>query len=108
MDSENIKFKTQTDRRFGFIILLFRLAGIPFRKKKMSIIYTIYMRMMIICASITYLGMVIDVYAHWDDLGRAMVTMPMLNPITNDMLIYTYCRYVTTLTIFVTATQAFV
>jgi len=106
MDSENIKLKTQTDRRFGSIILLFRLAGIPFHKKKMSIIYAIYMRTVIICAITTYLGMFIDVYVHWDELGRAMTTMRVLIPVTNIMWLYTYCRYVTTLTIFVTAKQA--
>ena len=108
MDSEKIILKTQTDRRFGSIISLFRFSGIPFHKKKMSIIYAIYMRTLIICASTTYLGMFFDVYAHWDDLGRAMTTMRSLIPITNFMWIYTYCRYVTTLTIFVTATQTFV
>jgi hypothetical protein len=107
MDSENIKLKSLTDRRFGSIILLFRLAGIPYHIKKMSIIYAVYMRTMIICASTTYLGMFIDVYAHGDDLGRAMTTMRTLIPITNFMWIYTYCRYVTTLTTFITATQKF-
>jgi len=97
MDSENTKFKTLTERRFGSIISLFRLAGIPFHKKKMSIIYAIYMRTVIICASTTYLGMLFDAYVHWNDLGRAMTTMRVLIPVTNVMWIYTYCRYVRTL-----------
>jgi len=46
-----------SDRLFGFIILLYRLAGIPFHIKKISIIYAIYMRTVIICASMSYLGM---------------------------------------------------
>ena len=108
MDSENITLKTLTDTRFGSIIFLFRLAGIPFRIKKMSVIYAIYMRTVIICASATYLGMFVDVYVHWDDLGRAMTTMRMLIPVTNIMWIYTYCRYVRILTITVTATDVFV
>ena len=108
MYSENIKIETLKDRRFGSIILLFRLAGIPFHIDKMSIIYAIYMRTVIICASITYLGMFVDVYVHRDDLGRAMTTMRALIPVTNIMWIYTYCRYVTSMIIFVIATQAFV
>jgi len=97
MHGENIKLKTLTDKRFGSIILLFRLAGIPFHKKKISIIYAIYMRTVIICASTTYLALLVDVYVHWNDLGRAMTTMRVLIPVTNVMWIYTYCRYVRTL-----------
>ena len=103
MYSENIKLKTLTDRRFGSIILLFRLGGIPFRIQKMSVIYAIYMRTVIICASATCLGMFVDVYVHWDELGHAMTTMRVLLPVTNVMWIYTYCRYVRILTINVTA-----
>jgi hypothetical protein len=95
----------ESDRRFGFIILLFRLAGIPFHIKKMSIIYAIYMRTVIICASTSYLGMFVDVYAHRDDLGHVMTTMRVLLPVTNIMWLYTYCRYVRTLTITVTVKQ---
>jgi hypothetical protein len=93
MDSEDIKLKTLTERRFGSIILLFRLAGIPFHIRNMSIIYAIYMRTVTVCASITYLGMFVDVYVHRDDLGRAMTTVRVLIPVTNIMWLYTYCRY---------------
>jgi hypothetical protein len=92
MDSENKKLKSMTDRRFGSIIILFRLAGIPFHINKMSIIYALYAITVIICASTTYLGMLSDVYVHWNDLGRAMTTMRVLIPVTNFMCIYTYCR----------------
>jgi hypothetical protein len=95
----------ESDRRFGFIIFLFRLAGIPFHIKKISIIYATYMRTVIICASLSYLGMFVDVYIHRDDLGRAMTTMRVLIPVTNVMWLYTYCRYVRTLIITVTVKQ---
>ena len=82
----------ESDRRFGFIILLFRLGGIPLHIKKMSIICNIYTRMLIICASTSYLGMFFDVYVHRDDFGRAMKTMRALLPVTDVMWIYTYVR----------------
>jgi len=78
--------------RFGVIILLFRLAGIPFHIKKMSFIYAIYMKTVIVCASTSYLGMFFDVYVHRDNLGRTMTTMRVLIPVTNIMWLYTYCR----------------
>jgi hypothetical protein len=94
MKRENIKLKSLMDRRFGSIILLLRLARIPFHKKKMSIIYATYMRTVIFSGVTTYLGMVIDVYVHRDDLERAMTTMLILIPLTNIVWLYTYCRYV--------------
>jgi hypothetical protein len=82
----------ESDRRFGFIILLFKLAGIPFHIKKMSIIYAIYMTTVIICASTSYLGMFFDVYVHRDDLARTVTNLRVLIPVTNIMWLYTYCR----------------
>jgi len=52
------------------------------------------MRMVVICASTSYLGVFVDVYVHSDDLGRAMTTMRVLIPLTNIMWLYTYCRWV--------------
>jgi hypothetical protein len=92
MESGDIKLKNLTDRRFGYIILLFRLAGIPFHIKKMSITYTIYMMTVIICASTSYLGMFVDVYVHRYNLRRAMSTMRVFIPVTNIMWLYTFCR----------------
>jgi hypothetical protein len=99
MNSENIKLKTLTDRRFGSIILLLRLAGIPLHVKEMSVIYAIYMRTVFICFSTSYLVMFFDVYVHSDDLGRAMTTVRVLIPWTNIMCLFTYCKYVITLII---------
>jgi len=95
----------ESERLFGFIILLLRLGGIPFHIKKMSIIYDIYMRTLIICASTSYLGMFFDVYVHRDDLARAMKTMRTLLPVTDVMWLYTYVRYVRTLTVTVTVSK---
>jgi len=82
----------ETERRFGSIIFLFRLAGIPFHVKKISFIYAIYMRTVIIFSSTTYLGIFFDVYVHWDDLGHSVTTMRVLIPVTNCMWLYIYCR----------------
>jgi hypothetical protein len=78
--------------RFGLVIFLFRIVGIPLKTKKMSTIYAIYMITVFISASTTYLGMFVDVYIHWEDLGFAMTTMRALIGITNSMWIFVYCR----------------
>ena len=100
-----MKIKNLSESRFGLVISLFRLGGIPLKMKEISTIYVIYMDILIICGCTSYLGMFVDVYIHRDELGRAMTTMRVLIPVTNIMWLYTYCRYVTTLTITVTATQ---
>jgi hypothetical protein len=92
MDSEEPKVKGLLESRFFSNIFLFRLAGIPFKMKKVSTIYSVYMRTVIICFCTTYLGMFVDVYVHRDDLGHAMTTVRVLIPITNIMLTFLYCR----------------
>jgi len=91
MNRKETKLKGLSGSRFGSTILL-RIAGIPFQMKKISTIYAIYMRTVIICTSTTYLGMFGDVYVHRDDLGRAMTTVRALIPFTNIMWIFSYCR----------------
>jgi hypothetical protein len=92
MDSEEPKIKGMPESRFGSNIFLFRLAGIPFKVEKISTIYAVYMRTMIICGCSTYVGMFADVYVHRDDLGHAMSTVRVLFPFTNSIWIYLYCR----------------
>ena len=81
-----------SDNRFGSMIFLLRMAAIPFKVKKISTIYNIYMKTAIICSCSTLIGMLVDVYIHTDDLGRAMTTMRVLLPFTNVMWIFSYCR----------------
>jgi hypothetical protein len=92
MNRENSKLKGLSEIRFGSTIFLLRMAGIPFQMQKVSTLYAIYMRTVIICSSTTYLGMLVHVYLHWDDLGLAMTTMRVLIPFTNMMWIFSYCR----------------
>ena len=92
MNSEKLKIKGLSESRFGSMIFLLRMAGIPFQMKKVSKFYAIYMETVIICFSTTYLGCFADVYMHWDDLGLAMTTMRVLIPFTNMMWIFSYCR----------------
>jgi hypothetical protein len=97
MESEGTKLNGLSERRFGYLIFLLRLGGIPFKMKKISTIYTIYMTTLIFCGYSTCVGMLFDGYVHWDDLGRAMTAMRIFIPFTNIMWLYTYCRYVRTL-----------
>jgi hypothetical protein len=77
--------------RFGTLIFLFRMAGIPVQMKRRMTINIIYMVTVTICSCSTYIGMLVDVYMHRDDLGRAMTAMHMLIPVTNVMWTFSYC-----------------
>jgi len=92
MNRKETKLKGLSEIRFGSIIFLFRMAGIPLKMKKVSTIYSVYMITVIICTFSTFIGMFVDAYIHWDDLGRAMTSIRMLIPFTNVIWIYFYCR----------------
>ena len=92
MNRQEPKQKGLSESRFGTIIFLLRIAGIPCKMKKISTIYFIYMITVIICTTTTYLGMFGDVFIHRDVLGRAMTTMRLLIPFTDAIWIFSICR----------------
>jgi len=92
MNRKETKLKGLSGSRFGSMIFLLRMAGISFQMKKISTIYAIYKITAIVCVSTTYLGMLGDVYANRDDLGRAMTTMRTLISFTNGVWILSICR----------------
>jgi Golgi nucleoside diphosphatase len=92
MNTEKPKLKGLSEIRFRSMVFLLRMAGVPLQMKKMSTIYAIYMVTVIVCCFSTIIGMFVDVYIHWNDLGRAMTTMRAFFPFTNVMWIFSYCR----------------
>jgi hypothetical protein len=92
MDNEVPEVKEMSNSRFGSIVFLLRLAGIPFKMKKMSTLYAIYMKTVISCTCITYVGMFVDVYIHRDDLRHVMTNIRVSIGFTNVLWVLFYCR----------------
>jgi len=92
MDNEVPKLKELSNSRFGSIIFLLRLAGIPLNMKNMSTLYAIYMVTVIFCTCTTFVGMFADVYIHRDDLGHVMTNFRALIGFTNSLWMLFYCR----------------
>ena len=92
MNSEEPKLKGLSEGRFGSLIFLFRMAGIPVKMKKVSTIYAVYMITVTLCICSMFIGMFIDVFINWDELGRAMTTARVLIPLTNVIWMYSYYR----------------
>jgi hypothetical protein len=92
MESGESNLKGLSESRFRSMVFLFRLAGIPFKMKKISTIYAVYMRTVIICSFSTFVGMIVDVYIHRDDLGHAMTNIRVTIGATSIVWIYVYCR----------------
>ena len=92
--TEVLKLKEMSNSRFGSIIFLLRMGGIPFKMKKISTVYTIYMITIIICSCSACIGMFMDVYIHRDVLEHTMTNLRVSIPYTNLLFIYFYCRYV--------------
>jgi hypothetical protein len=89
---EGRNVKGLSEIRFSWIIFFLRLAGIPFKMKKMSTLYCIYMITVIMCTYSTLIGMSVDVYVHRDDLSRVMKNIRLLTGMTGLVWIYFTCR----------------
>jgi len=92
MEREEIKVKGLSEIRFSWIIFLIRLAGIPFKMKKMSIAYVIYMITVYICTCCMFLGLLVDVYIYRDDLCHVMLNIRSLTGIIAVVWIDFSCR----------------
>jgi len=103
-----MKITGRLNSRFGWIIFFFRLAGISLNMKKISIIYTIYMRTVISCIMTILIGIFVDVFFRWDDFGQAMTNVRALMLVTNIICVHFYCRYVRTLAMTFVVSQVFV
>jgi hypothetical protein len=90
MNRKETQLRGLSESRFGSMIFLFRMTGIPLKMKKISTIYAVYMVTLIICTGSMFTGMFFDVYIKWEELGRAMTTLRVLIPFTNIMWIYFY------------------
>ena len=92
MEREEPKEKGLSEIRFRLIIFFLRLAGIPFKMKKMSTVYAIYMITVTVCTCSTFLSMSVDVYVHRDDLGHVTTNIRVLSGIFSLVWIYFSCR----------------
>jgi hypothetical protein len=89
---QETKLKGLSESRFGSMIFLFRMGGIPLKIKKLKPIYSVYMVTVTIFSFSTFIGMSADVYIHKDELGRAMTSIRALFSMTNVMWIFSHCR----------------
>ena len=92
METEESKVKVLSEIRFSSLIFFLRLAGFPFKMKKMSTVYAIYMITLTICTCSTVLGLFVNVYIHRDYLGHVMKAIPVLTGMTIILWIYFSCR----------------
>jgi len=92
MDNEEPEVKGLSNSRFASIIFLLRLAGIPFKMKKKSALYAIYMILAISSTFTAFVGMFVDVYIHRDDLGHSMTNIRASIAFTNVIWTFSFCR----------------
>jgi len=92
MEKEEQKVKGLSEIRFNWIIFFLRLAGIPFKMKKMPTPYAIDMITMNICTYSTFVSMLVDVYIHRDDLDHVMTKLRVLIGMNSTVWIYFSCR----------------
>jgi len=92
MEREETKVNVLSEIRFSRIVFFLRLAGIPFKMKNVSTLYAIYMIIVIVCTSSTFVGMFVDVYLHRDDMRHIMTNVRVLTGFTSVVWTYFSCR----------------
>jgi hypothetical protein len=92
MEREETKVMGLSEFRFSRIIFFLRLAGIPFKMKKLSTLYSVYMITVTVCTYSTLIGMFVDAYIHRDDLAHVMTNLRILTGMTSLVWIYFSCR----------------
>jgi len=92
MNIQETKLKGLWESRFGSVIFLFRMAGIPLKMKKLKPIYTLYMVTVTIFSFSTFIAASFDEFIHKDDLRRAMTTTRVLLSNANVMWIFSHFR----------------
>jgi hypothetical protein len=92
MEREGPNVKGLSEIRFSWIIFCLRVAGIPFKMKKLSTVFVIYMITVIICTCSSFLGMFVDVYIHRDDLVHVTTNIRALTAMTLVIWFYISCR----------------
>ena len=92
MSISKTKLKSLSEIRFGSMIFLFRMAGIPFKMNNLKPLYTIYMVITIVSTYSTFIGVYVQAYKHREDLGSAMTILRALITFTNVMWTFSYCR----------------
>jgi len=92
MEKEEPNVTRLSGIRFCWIIFFLRLAGIPFKMKKMPTLYAIYMITATICTYSTYVSMFVDVYIHRDDLVHVMTNLRILIGMSSLLWIHISCR----------------
>jgi hypothetical protein len=86
------KVKGLSNSRFRSTIFLLKLAGIPFKMKKISTLYAVYMITVTSCSCASFVAMFCDVYVNRDDLGHVMTNIRASIGFTNAILMFFYCR----------------
>jgi hypothetical protein len=92
MEREETKVKGLSEIRFSWIIFFLRVAGIPFKMKKMSTVYVIYIINAIISTFSMLLGMFVEVYIYRDDLSHVISNIRPLFGISGLVWLYISCR----------------
>jgi hypothetical protein len=92
MESKCTQIKGLSESRFGSVILLFRLAGIPFGIKRKQTLYSIYKITASFCECSTFVGMFGVVYLQTDDLRHTVTNIRVLIAMTDIVWIWLYCR----------------
>lgn len=83
---------TNFETLFNFYLVWFRLAGVPLKSYKKSILYEIYSAVILLNAYSVVITMSLDMFLHFDDLERIMENSRVIVPASSSLLVHLCLR----------------
>jgi Ca2+/Na+ antiporter len=78
----------ETQRRFRFFLIVFRIAGIPLLFNKVPKLFKLYAAVATFCCYVTFVTLAADMVVNTEDLERTMETVRAVFPA--GMIIWTH------------------
>jgi hypothetical protein len=82
----------ETEKRFRFFLVVFRVSGIPLLFKKVPTLFKLYGTVATFCCYITFVSLVADAFMNTEDLEHTMETVRAVVPAVMIVWIHMFIR----------------
>jgi hypothetical protein len=86
------EYSRNMERLFGFYFKWFRLAGVPLKSYKKSILYDLYAAFILLNAYSVVVTISVDMFLHFDDLERIMENSRVIVPASSSLWVHLCIR----------------
>jgi hypothetical protein len=91
-EHSNTATRQETQKRFRFFLIAFRVAGIPILFNKVPTLFKVYAKVATFCCYVTIMAVVVDMFMNTEDLERTMDTVRVVFPVGMIVWIHIFMR----------------